>query len=331
MRFFTKVIGVISIMMLIYILGPNPTTPRYTKILPNVPQQLDSLEKYIQIQESIHNLKPNNEARIIWNNDSTKAITDYAIVYLHGFSASQEEGNPIHRNIAKKFGCNLYLARLAAHGIDTTEELMNMTAENLWESAKQAYTIGKQLGKKVILMSTSTGGTLALKLAAEYPEVAANILYSPNIAIKDPNAWLLNNSWGLQIARLVKGSDYNIVKADTNLYKKYWNEKYRLEATVQLEELLETTMNKETFKNVQQPTLALYYYKDEQHEDKVVSIDAIKEMMQEISTPTSLKRTIALPTVANHVLASPILSKDIVSVENETSKFLEKVMGLKKK
>ena len=212
MRFFTKVIGVISIIMLIYILGPNPTTPRYTKILPNVPQQLDSLEKYIQIQESIHNLKPNNEARIIWNNDSTKAITDYAIVYLHGFSASQEEGNPIHRNIAKKFGCNLYLARLAAHGIDTTEELMNMTAENLWESAKQAYTIGKQLGKKVILMSTSTGGTLALKLAAEYPEVAANILYSPNIAIKDPNAWLLNNSWGLQIARLVKKSNYNFIR-----------------------------------------------------------------------------------------------------------------------
>jgi hypothetical protein len=43
---------------------------------------------------------------------------------------------------------------------------MNLTADAYWESAKLAYAIGKQIGKKVILMSTSTGGTLALKLAA---------------------------------------------------------------------------------------------------------------------------------------------------------------------
>jgi len=125
------------------------------------------------------------------------------------------EGDPVHRDIAKFFGCNLYLARLAQHGIDTTDALINMTADNLWESAKQAYAIGKKLGKKVILMGTSTGGTLALQLAATYPEVSGLVLYSPNIAIKDPNAWLLNNPWGLSIARMVKGSQYNIIPSDT--------------------------------------------------------------------------------------------------------------------
>ena len=35
-------------------------------------------------------------------------------------------------------------------------------------------------------MATSTGGTLALKLAAEYPDIAGLILLSPNIAINDP-------------------------------------------------------------------------------------------------------------------------------------------------
>jgi hypothetical protein len=62
---------------------------------------------------------------------------------------------------------------------------------------------------------------LALQLAAAHPEIAGLILLSPNIAINDPNAWLLNNPWGLEIAKLVKGSKFNIVKNNTPEYQKY--------------------------------------------------------------------------------------------------------------
>ena len=141
------------------------------------------------------------------------------MVYLHGFSASQEEGDPVHVEFARAFGCNLYLSRLAGHGIDTIDAMINLTAEELWNSAKEAYAIGKQLGKKVIILATSTGGTLALKLAAEYPEITGLILLSPNIAINDPNAWLLNNPWGLQIARLIKGK-YNTSDDTTAIDRK---------------------------------------------------------------------------------------------------------------
>src|SRR6185436_2852508 len=120
-------------------------------------------------------------------------------------------------------------------GIDTSEPLLNFTAENVWNSAKEAYAIGKQLGKRLIIIATSTGGTLALKLAAECPDIAGLILFSPNIAINDPNAWLLNNHWGLQIARVIKGK-YVRAKDTTALYAQYWNNKYRIESTVQLEE-----------------------------------------------------------------------------------------------
>ena len=68
-----------------------------------------------------------------------KTKTEYAVVYLHGFSASQEEGDPVHYQFAQKFGCNLYLSRLYAHGIDTTEPLGNFTAEEVWNSAKEAF------------------------------------------------------------------------------------------------------------------------------------------------------------------------------------------------
>ena len=89
------------------------------------------LEKYISDNERQHKLKPDNEARIIWVNDSTKQKTDYAIVYLHGFSASQEEGDPVHYQFAQNFGCNLFLHRFEDHGIDTTEPLLNVTADRL--------------------------------------------------------------------------------------------------------------------------------------------------------------------------------------------------------
>src|SRR5690606_40829618 len=133
--------------------------------MPAVPTGADALEAYVRQKENRHKLKPDNEARIVWA-DRAGAKTEYAVVYLHGFSASQKEGDPVHRRFAAEFGCNLYLARLADHGIDTVEALINFTTDRWWASAREALVIGKQLGDKVILMSTSTGGTMALALAA---------------------------------------------------------------------------------------------------------------------------------------------------------------------
>lgn len=316
-------IVILSILALvgIYFLGPKPPTPIFNAVLPTV-ASINELDNYVAEMESKHAIKPNNTAKIIWA-DSTKTQTEYAIVYLHGFSASQMEGDPVHQNIAKKFHCNLYLARLAEHGIDTTESLMNLTAENYWESAKLAYAIGKQIGKKVILMSTSTGGTLALQLAANYPEIAGLILYSPNIEVFNPAAPFLNNPWGLQIGRAVLKGNYVDVKYTDSAYPKYWNSHYRIEAVVALQNLLEATMTEATFKKIHQPSLALYYYKDEANQDNVVKVAAIKKMMNEIATPANLKLALAMPKTGNHVLASPIVSKDVVGVEQVTANFIK--------
>jgi pimeloyl-ACP methyl ester carboxylesterase len=317
-----KILLIVSGLFLVgYLLGPSPKKPLYNSELPNVPSNLDSLTDYISANERLHPLKPGNEAEIIWV-DSLPTKTEYAIVYLHGFSASHEEGNPVHTHIAQKFGCNLFLTRLAQHGIDTTDQLINMTADNLWESAKEALAVGKQLGNKVILMGTSTGASLALQLAAQYPEVDALVLLSPNIEINNPSAWLLNNHWGLQIARLVNGSNYNFTSDSSQLYAQYWNTQYRLEALVQLQEYLETAMTKSTFAKVNQPVLSLYFYRDEAHQDPVVKVSSIKEMMNALGTPDSLKVQKALPLAENHVLGSYVLSKDIPEVEKQISDFL---------
>ena len=236
-----KIITPVLLLAIAYFVGPKPSTPVYSLKMPEVPAEPAALEAYVGMQEAKHKIKPDNEARIVWN-DSTKQRTAWAVVYLHGFSASQMEGDPVHRRFAKEFGCNLYLSRLADHGIDTTEALLLYTPDRAWESAKQALAIGKQLGDKVVLMSTSTGGTLALKLAAEFPDdVDALINLSPNIALRNGAAFIANDPWGLQIARLVVGGKYNVTNS-TEEESKYWNKQYRLEAVSQLEELVETTM-----------------------------------------------------------------------------------------
>ena len=321
MRILRWLLFIVSFFGILYFIGPDPDTPTLSKELPFIAEGIN-LDSLVHTNESKHQLKPNNQARIIWA-DSTHQITDYAIVYLHGFSASQMEGAPVHENIAKKFHCNLYLARLAEHGIDTTDDMINLTADNYWKSAQLAYAIGKKLGKKVILMSTSTGGTLSLQLASYYPEIAGLIMYSPNIAINNPTAPLLNNPWGLQIARLVMHGNYMNIPYKNEEYPKYWNTHYRLEATIALQNLLEATMTKKTFNQIHQPALALYYYKDEQHQDNVVKVSAIKNMMNSIATPINLKTILAIPNAESHVLASPIVSKDIVSVETATEQFIK--------
>jgi len=330
MRFVKILLILLVVLTGVYFIGPRPEKPVFETSLPTIPP-INQLESFISNNEGKHKVKGDNEARIIWANDSLKQKTNYSIVYLHGFSASQEEGNPVHRNIAKQFGCNLYLARLAEHGIDTVDALFNYTPDRLWESAKQAYAIGKEIGDTVILMGTSTGGTVALQLAAAYPEIGGLVLYSPNIAINDPNAWLLNDPWGLSIARIVKKSDYITVDKEDDRYARYWNTKYSIEAAIQLEELLERTMVRETFEKINQPLLTLYYYKDEQQQDPVVKVSAMKDMFAQVKTSENKKRMIAIPNAGSHVLASPIVSKDIKTVQDQTALFLKQVMGLQEK
>ena len=318
-----------ALLLLVYFLGPKVDTPNLDRSQPEITSDLAALEKEISQHEgAIPNIKPDNEARIIWA-DSIPKKTAYSIVYLHGWSASQEEGDPLHIETAKRYGLNLYLPRLSGHGLVEDEPLLTITADQLVNSAKEAIAVGKQLGDKVILMATSTGGTLALYLAGGDPDIAGMLLYSPNIEIFDSNAKLLTKPWGVQIAKLVKGGDYHEFDNPTEEDRKYWTTKYRVEALSQLQVLMDETMTEETFSAVQQPVFLGYYYKDEVHQDSTVSVPAMLRMFDQISTPADKKRKVAFPNVGDHVMTSYITSNDLESVKRETNRFMEEVLGLK--
>ena len=67
-----------------------------------------------------------------------------------------------------------------------------------------------------------------------------------------------------------------------------------------------------------------YYYKNEEEQDKVVSVPAMLKMFDELGSKT--KKKVAFPNAGNHVLASPILSKDVENIQRETEKFLDGVL-----
>lgn len=320
----------VLLFIFIYLLGPKPPKPALNKDLPSIPASIANVESYIEKKEKTFDVKQDNEARIFWVNDSLKERTDYCVLYLHGFSASWYEGYPSHVKFARYFGCNLYIPRLHDHGLVTNEPLLDMTPDKLWASAKEALMVARSLGKKVIIMSTSTGGTLGLKLASDFPEyVDGLILYSPNIKINNSSAFILTKPWGLQIGRKVAGGKYRIADEDFESEGcKYWNCKYRLEAVAYLQQLIEATMNKETFQNVTAPVFLGYYYKDEKNQDQTVKVDAMLTMFDQLGTSADRKEMKAFADAGEHVIACELTSGCVDEVVNATIRFGEEVLGL---
>lgn len=330
-KFFRFFAFVSLVFIVVYIMGPKPPTVELNKDLPSISASISNIEDYAQKNDEGLTLKPDNQSRIIWANDTIKERTNYSLLYLHGFSASWYEGFPANMEFAKHFGCNAYFPRLASHGIETGDALIDMTPDRLWESAKDALMVARTLGKKVIVMSTSTGGTLALKLAADFPEyVDGLILYSPNIRINNNLAFLLSKPWGLQIGRKTIGGTHRVVNDDFDSKTcQYWNCKYRVEAVVFLQQLVEETMINQTFKNVNEPVFLGYYYKDETLQDDIVKVDAMLKMFDHLGTPNELKVKMAFPEAGNHVIACEITSGAYKEVVAETIKFGEEILKMK--
>ncbi len=313
-----------------YLVGPEPEMPQLKSDLPAVPSDPASLEQMVYEMESSLNVRPDNQGRIIWQNDSLKEATEWALLYLHGFSASWYEGYPVNMEFARQFGCNAYLPRLAAHGLVTDDALVDMTPDALWESAKEALMVARGLGRKVLVMGTSTGGTLALKLAAEYPQLVDGlVLYSPNVKINNGAAFLLSKPWGIHIARMVYKSEYRVTNEDFSSKEcQYWYCKYRLEAVVYLQQLVEKTMKKEVFEKVTCPVFLGYYYKDEENQDQVVRVDAALAMFDQLGTPEENKVKTAFPEAATHVITCELLSGAVGEVKDATFAFAEEKLKM---
>ena len=312
-----------------YFMGPTITPPQYKEDLPDVPEGAGALEETLRLREQNLPLRPNNQARIVWV-DSTKAPTEYAFVYLHGFGASYRDGYPVNVNVPAIFGANAYLSRWSGHGLKPEEALEQFTPESAWQDAKEALLIGQRIGRKVILFSTSTGGTLALKLAATYPDrVHALVNIGPNVEDDQPGASILMSPWGHELAHLVALGQKRKIKHEEPAAPQYFDTIYPAEALVHLEVLLQTTMTDSTFQAVRCPVLTLFYKENFLKKDNHVEVSRYPRVHNLFATPEDKKLIVSLPTPKTHFMASDIKSEDWPATQRAIVQFCEEILGMR--
>jgi pimeloyl-ACP methyl ester carboxylesterase len=313
-------------LVIVYFAGPKLETPNFASDLPEIPADIITLESWVNLKENkVKDIKVNNEAKIIWN-DEEHFPTENVVVYLHGFGASHQEGYPVHQNLADSLQANLFLARQKGHGISSKEAFKGLTAESYMYSAMEALSIGQQLGEKIILVGTSTGAAQAIWLAAQFPEtVEALILYSPYISLKNSfNDKLVIGPWGELLTEWVMGGQINQeIRPDS--VAAYWSEYYHLDAYFSLFSMIDQTMKPEIFEKIKCPVFMAYYYKDLDNQDDVVSVQAMNEMFEQLSSVN--KKSIAFPQTGNHVIASDLRSKDWIGVRDSSWSFLKSIIN----
>lgn len=188
---------------------------------------LAALEAWLAAREAaVPNLRPDAEKLIVWA-DGPGVRTDWAVVYLHGFSASREEIRPVPDRVAAALGANLFYTRLTGHGRDGPA-MAEGSVEAWVTDTAEALAVGQALGDRVLVIGTSTGGTLAV-LAAHDTDLAAGVagvvLVSPNFRVAGWAGRLIEwpgvRSWGPMVVGAERG-----FTPRTPDHGRYWTTRY---------------------------------------------------------------------------------------------------------
>lgn len=112
------------------------------------------LDNYLAAREAtVGGIVPGTEKRILWA--GAKGVrTAWAVVYLHGFSATSEEIRPVPDVVAKGLGANLYFARFAGHGLGP-DRFAGPSVNDWMIDVAEALAIGKRIGERVLVIATS--------------------------------------------------------------------------------------------------------------------------------------------------------------------------------
>ena len=177
-------------------------------------------------------------------------------------------------------------------------------------------------------MGTSAGGMLALYLAAHHPDLAGVVLYSPCVAVANPALKLATMPWGREITYLALGGEYVNVTHYKPDRARYWLTRYHTNGLITLQTMMDRYMNPAEFAKVKQPLFMGYYYKDDAHQDKVVSVPAMLTMYDQLGTPAGQKAKMAFREAGDHVIASHFTSGELDGVYRATEFFLSRAVGL---
>ncbi|WP_415921036.1 alpha/beta hydrolase [Tateyamaria sp. SN6-1] len=196
MRAFGKFLGrALAVLFLIgvglWVFGPYEPAP-LDPTGPPVGADLDA--HFDAVEGAFDDIVPGTQKRVEWAGAAGDR-TDWSVLYVHGFSASSEEIRPVPDLVAKSLGANLIYTRLQGHGRGA-DAMSEATVQGWVNDLAEGMQAARAAGDKVIVMSTSTGGTLVAAMAqnADVMDGAAGLIFvSPNFGLNNPLAPLL--SW----------------------------------------------------------------------------------------------------------------------------------------
>lgn len=260
---------------------------------------------YLAAQEGrFDDITPGSEKRIIWAG-AVGVKTPLSIVYIHGFSATSEEIRPVPDLVAAGLGANLHYTRLRGHGRGGAA-LAGPTVQDWLDDTAEALAIARAIGEEVIVISTSTGGTLVAMLTAQPDQlerVKALVFVSPNFGINNALAPLLTWPAARYWLPVVAGRERSFNTVNT-LHATYWTNRYPSVAALPVAAAVKYAEAMD-YSEVEIP--ALWLFSDH---DGVVRPDITRRIAGEWGGPSTIAHQ-ALPDGQdpwNHVIAGAALS-----------------------
>lgn len=265
----------------------------------------DVTEYLTQAESRYDDIIPGAEKEVIWF-DQPGAKTRYAVIYIHGFSATKQEIRPVPDNLATEIGANLYFTRLTGHGRGA--EAMGQATVNDWlNDMAEAIAIGEAIGEEVIVVSTSTGGTISA-IAAVDPDQMKNVagiaFVSPNFAINSPVAGILTAPFGEVVLPLIFGKRRSFEPLNEG-QAKWWTTEYPSSAVFPLAAAVATAVGLPYQEAVFTPAFFAY-----SPEDTVVRAEATRKIAEIWPAQKEIWEMAPLEgdDPAAHVIAGDIMS-----------------------
>jgi alpha-beta hydrolase superfamily lysophospholipase len=279
--------------------GPSKPTPR---ALP--PTDIAALDDWIANSEAATpDIRPGTAKGIVWHGTAHER-TPWAVVYLHGFSASRLETAPMAEQVAQALGANLFQSRLSGHGRLAPDAMGEASVQDWLADTVEAVRIARTLGDKVLVIGCSTGATLAswLALTPEGGQVTAQVLISPNFGPRDKRSDIINGPWGQRIALAIQGKTRGWTPADPR-EAVAWTTQYPTRSLFPMMALVKHVRDSDmaAFKT---PVLMLY-----SEQDKTVDPALTRAVFERIGSST--KKAIVVDyseSLGQHVLAGDIMA-----------------------